>query len=64
MAEELGCGQTRVRAALRVHGISVHAERPPVPPLLVDAATVTDLYVTQRLDDAEIGSRYVFPPGG
>jgi len=47
-----------------VHGISVHAERPPVPPLLVDAATVTDLYVTQRLDDAEIGSRYVFPPGG
>jgi len=40
----------------------VHAERRrTVPPRLVDAATLTDLYVTQRLDDAEIGSRCGVP---
>jgi len=61
VAEELGCSQTRVLAALRRHGIPVHTERPPVPPLLVNAATLSDLYVTQRLDDAEIGSRYGVP---
>ena len=46
VAEELKCAQARVLAALRRHGIPVHAERRrTVPPLLVDAAIKGRVYV-------------------
>ena len=62
IAGELGCSRGQVDAALRLHDIP--RRRPgasPAPPLLLDRDTLRVLYVTQRLEDAEIGARYWVP---
>ena len=62
VAAVLGTTTTRVNAALRRHGIARRPEpAPPPPPLALDAATLTDLYVTRRLDDTTIGTQYSVP---
>ena len=62
VAAALGTTTTRVTAALRRHGIPRRPDehRAPPPPLSVDKKTLTELYVTRRLDDA-IGVRYGVP---
>ena len=62
LAAALGTTTTRVTAALRRHGIPRRPEPPaPPPPLGLDGATLTELYVTRRLDDTAIGTRYGVP---
>ena len=62
IAARFGGSSTWVLAALDRHGIP---RRPggsrPVPTLDVDAATLTDLYVHRRLDDAAIAARLNVP---
>src|SRR4029079_10651417 len=60
-ADELGCGPTRVLAALRRHHIPIRTDRPTVPSLDVDEPTLRDLYVTQHLDDQAIGVQLGVP---
>jgi hypothetical protein len=62
VAAALGTTSTRVNAALRRHGIQRRPEpATPPPPLDLDAASLTDLYVTRRLDDTAIGAIYAVP---
>ncbi len=62
IAAQVGGGTTRVTAALNRYGIPLRpARRRRVPTPDVDAATLTDVYVDRRLDDAEIGARYGVP---
>jgi len=61
VADELGCGPTRVLAALRRHHIPIRTERPTVPSLDVDEPTLRDLYVAQHLDDQTIGAELGVP---
>ena len=61
VADELGCGPTRVLAALRRHHIPIRTERPTVPSLDVDEPTLRELYVTQHLDDQTIGAELGVP---
>ncbi|MGI8680783.1 MAG: hypothetical protein ACR2JO_01345 [Mycobacteriales bacterium] len=62
IAAQVGGGTTRVTAALNRYGIPLRpASRRRVPRLDVDLATLTDLYVSLRLDDTEIGARFGVP---
>ena len=62
IAAQVGGGTSRVTAALNRYGIPLRpASRRRVPRLDVDAATLTDLYVSLRLDDTEIGARFGVP---
>lgn len=62
VAAVLDTTTTRVNAALRRQGIPRQPEpQKPPPPLALDKTTLTDLYVTRRLDDEAIGTRYEVP---
>ena len=61
-AAALETTDTRVRAALRRHGIPIRPERRPLPPLGLTKEALTDLYVHQRLDDDQIGELHGVPP--
>ncbi len=62
MGSRPAAGGTRGLTALDTRGIP---RRPggsrTVPPLAVDAATLTDLYLTRRLDDPAIGAQLGVP---
>lgn len=60
IAAALGTSTHRVQTALRRHGIALQ-QTGPVPPAPVDPATLTDLYVLQRLDDRAIAARFQVP---
>jgi hypothetical protein len=63
IAARFGGTDNWVRTALQAHGIPRRTGGSrPVPPLDVDAATLTDLYVTRRLDDPVIAARLGVPP--
>lgn len=63
VAAALHTTTTRVNAALRRHGIDRRPEpATPPPPLDLDRTTLTELYVTRRLDDAAIGALHGVPP--
>ena len=61
-AAALETTDTRVRAALRRHGIPIRPERRPLPALGLTKEALTDLYVHQRLDDDQIGELHGVPP--
>jgi len=61
VAEVLNCTPVRVLAALKRHGIAIDSRRQAIPPLPIDALTMFDLYVTQRLDDDAIAQQYGVP---
>lgn len=62
VAAALATTTTRVNAALRRHGIPRRPELQKAPrPLKLDRTKLTELYVTRRQDDDEIGSRYGVP---
>jgi transposase-like protein len=62
VAAALETTTTRVNAALRRHGIPRRPEpQSPPPPLELDRNTLTELYVTRRLDDEEIGAMHQVP---
>lgn len=61
-AAALETTDTRVRAALRRHGIPIRPERRPLPALGLTKEALTDLYVHQRLDDEQIGELHGVPP--
>ncbi len=61
VAAALGTTTTRVNAALRRHGIPRRPEPKAPPPLKLDRTRLTELYVTRRLDDTEIGVRFGVP---
>jgi hypothetical protein len=61
-AAALETTDTRVRAALRRHGIPIRPERRSLPPLGLNKEALTDLYVHQRLDDEQIGELHGVPP--
>ena len=62
VATTLNTTTTRVVKALRRHGIPRRPEpQAAPPPLHLDRTTMTELYVTQRLDDTAIGARYGVP---
>ena len=51
-----------MNAALRRHGIPRRPEpQAAPPPLELDRTTLTDLYVTRRLDDTAIGAMHGVP---
>ena len=62
VAAALGTTTTRVNAALPRHGIPRRPEpQAAPPPLELDRTTLTDLYVTRRLDDTAIGAMHGVP---
>ena len=62
VAAALDTTTTRVNAALRRHGIPRRPEpQAPPPPLELDRNTLTELYVTRRLDDDAIGAMHQVP---
>jgi hypothetical protein len=62
IAARYGGSDTWVRTALQSHGISRRrGGARPVPSLDLDTATLTDLYVTRRLDDPVIAARFGVP---
>lgn len=63
VAAALDTTTTRVNAALRRHGIDRRPEpATPPSPLDLDRTTLTELYVTRRLDDVTIGALHGVPP--
>lgn len=60
-ATKLDTTTTRVRAALQRHGMTMRPERRPKPPVPLDVDELTELYVTQHLDDSAIGARLGMP---
>ena len=61
IAAALDVSVRRAAAALRLHGITPRRRGDPLPPVPIEAAGLTDLYVTQHLDDAEIADRIGVP---
>ena len=61
IAAALDVSVRRVAAALQRHGITPRRGGDLLPPVPIDAAVLTDLYVTQRLEDAAIAARYGVP---
>lgn len=61
-AAALNTTDTRVRAALHRHQIPIRTERRPPPALELGKQELTELYVRQRLDDAQIGELHGVPP--
>lgn len=62
VAAILNTTTTRVNAALRRHGIPRRPEPQKLPPPLeLDKTTLTELYVSRRLDDDAIGLTYGVP---
>jgi DNA-binding CsgD family transcriptional regulator len=62
IAARYGGSENWVRTALAAHAIGRRTGGArPVPPVDLDAATLTDLYVTRRLDDPAIAARLGVP---
>jgi len=65
VAGRLECSSTRVAAALDRYEIPRHADPfagRRVPPIAIDAATLTRLYIDKGLDDKTIAELYQVPP--
>jgi len=63
IAAQLGGSTTWVLTALHAHGIPRRTGGArPVPPLNIDTATLTEMYVNRRLDDPAIGAHLAVPP--
>ena len=56
IAARLDTSTTRVRAALARHGIPLRPRYTRLPPLPIDRQTLTDLHITQGLDDEAIAT--------
>lgn len=63
IADRLGGSAYRISTALTRFGIPrrPRSQRRPVPAFDLDATTMQQLYVTDRLDDTAIGTRYSVP---